>query len=72
MFQVTPYSVSDQWGELDWLRVLSTWEDLPISMKRVGELVGVEEGFLVRAVRGTVNNRTSAQVRVARLMELIL
>lgn len=66
MFQVTPYSVSDQWGELDWLRVLSTWEDLPISMKRVGELVGVEEGFLVRAVRGTVNNLKSAQVRVAR------
>lgn len=30
-------------------------EVLPPSMKRVGEMVGVEEGFLVRVVKGTVN-----------------
>ncbi|XP_054286731.1 DNA polymerase theta-like [Macrosteles quadrilineatus] len=61
IYQVTPYSVSDQWGQLDWLRVLSLWEDLPVSMKRVGELVGVEERFLVGAVRGTLNMKNNGQ-----------
>lgn len=70
MLKVTPYSVSDQWGQLDWLRVLSLWEDLPVSMKRVGELVGVEERFLVGAVRGTLNMKNNGQV--SELEQLIL
>ncbi|CAG2060908.1 unnamed protein product, partial [Timema podura] len=60
-FQVTPYSVAAQWGHLDWLQVLTIWEHLPVSMKRVGELVGVEERFMVRAMRGTLNVHTSKQ-----------
>ena len=31
-------------------------------MKRVGELVGVEERFLVRAMRGTVNVQNQARL----------
>ena len=31
-------------------------------MKRVGELVGVEERFLVRAMRGTVNIQNQARL----------
>ncbi|KAK6623671.1 hypothetical protein RUM43_009523 [Polyplax serrata] len=55
IYQVTPYSVSEQWSKVDWLKVLNMLEVLPPSMKRVGEMVGVEEGFLVRIVKGTVN-----------------
>ena len=33
-------------------------------MKHVGELVGVEEGFLARAVRGRIQKRTEEQKRV--------
>ena len=40
---------------LDWMNYLTLWESLSPDMKRVGELVGVEERFLVRAMRGTVN-----------------
>ena len=31
-------------------------------MKKVGELVGVEERFLVRAMRGTINAQTQARI----------
>nr|CAD7409223.1 unnamed protein product [Timema poppensis] len=61
IYQVTPYSVASQWGNLDWLQVLTIWEHLPVSMKKVGELVGVEERFMVRAMRGTLNVHTSKQ-----------
>ncbi|XP_068085196.1 DNA polymerase theta [Anabrus simplex] len=61
IYLVTPYSVSAQWGNLDWLQVLSMWEQLPASMRRVGELVGVEERFMVRAMRGTLNLKSGKQ-----------
>ncbi|KAI5732839.1 hypothetical protein M8J76_004718 [Diaphorina citri] len=40
IYEITPYSVSEQWGELDWMRCLQLWENLPPSCKRVAELVG--------------------------------
>lgn len=52
IYLVTPYSVSNQWGNIDWLHFLTLWETLPKAMKRVGDLVGVQEGFIVRCVRG--------------------
>ena len=50
------------WPNLDWMHYLSLWESLSPDMKRVGELVGVEERFLVRAMRGTVSKQTEKQV----------
>lgn len=47
--------MSEQWNKVDWLNVLTILEALPPSMKRVGEMVGVEEGFLVRVAKGMVN-----------------
>ncbi|XP_026322491.1 DNA polymerase theta [Hyposmocoma kahamanoa] len=53
IYLVTPYSVSSQWGEIDWLHLLTLWESLTRAMKRVGELVGVQESFIIRCLRGT-------------------
>lgn len=52
IYLVTPYSVSNQWGEMDWLHLLTLWESLTKAMKRVGELVGVQESFIIRCLRG--------------------
>ncbi|XP_069676367.1 DNA polymerase theta-like [Periplaneta americana] len=63
IYEVTPYSVCSQWGNLDWLHVLNLWEQLPAAMRRVGELVGVEERFMVRAMRGTLSLNTGKQIK---------
>ncbi|XP_046392889.1 DNA polymerase theta [Ischnura elegans] len=63
IYQVTPFSVADQWGDsLDWLHLLNMWECLPSSLKRVGELVGIDERFIVRAMRGSLNLRAPKQI----------
>ncbi|XP_017968668.1 DNA polymerase theta isoform X1 [Drosophila navojoa] len=52
VYLVTPYSVCYQLQDVDWLLYLDMWEKLSPAMKKVGELVGVKEAFLVRAMRG--------------------
>ncbi|CAK1545914.1 unnamed protein product [Leptosia nina] len=52
IYLVTPYSVSSQWADLDWLHLLTLWESLTLAMKRVGQLVGVQESFIIRCLRG--------------------
>lgn len=52
VYLVTPFSVCYQMVDLDWLGYLDMWERLPAAMQRVGEMVGVRESFLVRAMRG--------------------
>jgi len=60
--QVTP--VYAQLESIDWLQYFSLWESLTPGMRRVAELVGVRESFLVRAIRGRIATATSAQVSV--------
>lgn len=55
VYLVTPFSVCYQLQELDWLAYLDMWEKLSPSMQRVGELVGVKESFLVKAMRRNSN-----------------
>ena len=43
--------IQDQWASIDWMQYLCLWEQLPADMKRVAELVGVQERYLARAVR---------------------
>ena len=43
------------------MHYLTLWESLSPDMKRVGELVGVEERFLIRAMRGTINKQSEKQ-----------
>ncbi|XP_077650861.1 DNA polymerase theta isoform X1 [Urocitellus parryii] len=61
VYLVTP--MFEDWTTIDWYRFFCLWEKLPTSMKRVAELVGVEEGFLARCVKGKVEARTEKQHR---------
>lgn len=63
IYLVTPYSVSSQWSEIDWLHLLTLWESLTRAMKRVGELVGVQESFIIRCLRGT-NKMNNIQIKL--------
>lgn len=59
---MVPLYAAVSWPNLDWMNFLSLWEGLSPDMKRVGELIGVEERFLVRAMRGTLNQNSMKQV----------
>ena len=39
-------------NQIDWLHYLTLWEELDSSKKRVAEVVGVEERFLIRFLKG--------------------
>lgn len=52
IYLVTPYSVCYQLQDLNWLLYLDLWEKLSPAMRKVGELVGVKESFIVRGLRG--------------------
>ncbi|KAG2456355.1 DPOLQ polymerase, partial [Polypterus senegalus] len=61
LYLVTP--VYEEWTSIDWYQFFCLWEHLPSSMKRVAELVGIEEGFLARSVRGKIIAKTDKQRR---------
>ncbi|CAH1967457.1 unnamed protein product [Acanthoscelides obtectus] len=59
IYLVTPYSACYSWGNIDWMFYLELWQRLPRSMKKVGELVGVRESFLISATRGNLQTNTN-------------
>uniref|UniRef100_A0A8D2IKD5 DNA polymerase theta n=1 Tax=Varanus komodoensis TaxID=61221 RepID=A0A8D2IKD5_VARKO len=61
LYLVTP--VYEDWTKIDWYLFFCLWEKLPASMRRVAELVGVEESFLACSVKGKVIARTEKQHR---------
>ncbi|XP_068127042.1 DNA polymerase theta [Hyperolius riggenbachi] len=65
LYLVTP--VYEEWATIDWYQFFCLWEKLPVSMKRVAELVGIEEGFLARSVKGKIvakNDRQQRQIAI--------
>ena len=58
---MTPIYIQDQWPNIDWYQYLRIFDRLPANMRRVAELVGIEEGFLACAVRGRILTRTEQQ-----------
>ena len=68
---VVPIYAAVGWPNLDFMNYLTIWESLPIDAKRVGELVGVEERFLVRAMRGTINTQIPTQVSNHYLLKVV-
>lgn len=58
-----PIYLQSQLPQLDWYHYFSLFDKLPPQYKRVGEIVGVEEGFLARAVRGRIPTKTEEQRR---------
>ncbi|XP_069491929.1 DNA polymerase theta [Ambystoma mexicanum] len=61
LYLVTP--VYEEWITIDWYQFFCQWEKLPTSMKRVAELVGIEEGFLARSVKGKIIAKNERQHR---------
>lgn len=59
IYLVTPYSVCNQLVNIDWMLYLNVWEKLSTSMKRVGELIGVSDFYIVNQARGKVQPNTS-------------
>ena len=58
IYQVVPIYAGTNIN-IDWTNYLTLWESLSDDMKRVGQLVGVEERFLVRAMRGNTTLHSS-------------
>nr|XP_057917242.1 DNA polymerase theta [Doryrhamphus excisus] len=61
IYLITPLYA--EWTAIDWYQFFCLWEQLPSSMKRVAELVGIEEGFLARSVSGKLVVKTEKQRR---------
>ncbi|KAI1903802.1 hypothetical protein AGOR_G00030960 [Albula goreensis] len=61
LYQITP--VYAEWTTIDWYQFFCLWENLPSSMKRVAEMVGIQEGFLARSVGGKMVAKTEKQRR---------
>uniref|UniRef100_A0A336LSY8 DNA polymerase theta n=1 Tax=Culicoides sonorensis TaxID=179676 RepID=A0A336LSY8_CULSO len=55
IYLVTPYSVCYQLHDVDWLAFVDMWEKLPKAMRRIGEVVGVKNAFLMKAMRSKSN-----------------
>ena len=56
-----PIYIQSQLPQLDWHHYFNLFEKLPPQYKRVGEMVGVEEQFIARAIRGRIPARTTEQ-----------
>ena len=54
IYLIVPIYAAVSWPNMDWMSYLSLWEELSEDMKRVGTIVGVEERWMVRAMRGTL------------------
>uniref|UniRef100_A0A8C1QZ25 DNA polymerase theta n=1 Tax=Cyprinus carpio TaxID=7962 RepID=A0A8C1QZ25_CYPCA len=61
LYQITPVYVD--WTTIDWYQFFCLWEQLPSAMKRVAEMVGIQEGFLARSVGGKLIAKTEKQRR---------
>lgn len=67
LFKVTPYSISDQWT-VDWVKMYNAWDVLSPEMKSVGHLIGVEDAFLVKALRTNVNTEKNVSTSISNIM----
>ncbi|XP_018400080.1 PREDICTED: DNA polymerase theta [Cyphomyrmex costatus] len=54
IYLVTPLSSGCQIGTVDWMMFHELWNTMSESERRVGKLVGVEERFVLSAIRGIV------------------
>lgn len=52
IYLVTPFNSGGQIGQIDWYTYLDIWKAISESERRVGQLVGVKESFLITALRG--------------------
>ncbi|KYN17239.1 Helicase POLQ-like protein [Trachymyrmex cornetzi] len=62
IYLVTPLSSGCQIGTVDWMTFHELWNAMSESERRVGKLVGVEERFVLSAIRGTVKSGKSLNI----------
>lgn len=53
--------IVQQWPSIDWHKFYYIWDRLPLDMKHVGQVVGMQEGYLIKALKGNPPERTQAQ-----------
>ncbi|KAL6260260.1 hypothetical protein P5V15_007793 [Pogonomyrmex californicus] len=56
IYLVTPLSSGCQIGTVDWMTFHEMWNTMSESERRVGKLVGVEERFVLSAIRGIIKS----------------
>ncbi|XP_041642292.1 DNA polymerase theta isoform X2 [Cheilinus undulatus] len=61
LYLITPLYA--EWTSIDWYQFFCLWEQLSSSMKRVAEMVGIQESFLARSVSGKLVAKTEKQRR---------
>ena len=54
-------------GSVDWYNYMCMWERLSPSMRCVGDLVGVQDSFLTKAVQGRIRTNTMEHRRLLAL-----
>ncbi|XP_015182607.1 PREDICTED: DNA polymerase theta [Polistes dominula] len=54
IYLVTPVNDGSQISTIDWMIFLELWKSISESERRVGQLIGIEERFLMSAIRGIV------------------
>ncbi|EGI59836.1 PREDICTED: DNA polymerase theta [Acromyrmex echinatior] len=62
IYLVTPLSSGCQIGTVDWMTFHELWNTMSESERRVGKLVGVEERFVLSAIRGIVKSGKSLNI----------
>lgn len=66
---MTPIYVSDQLRYISWSDYLKIFDCLDVSEKKVAQLIGVQENFIIRAMIGTVSRKNPVQVRATPVTE---
>ncbi|EZA60981.1 DNA polymerase theta [Ooceraea biroi] len=62
IYLVTPLSAGCQIGTIDWMTFNELWSTMSESERRVGKLVGVEDRFVMSAIRGVVKSGKSLNI----------
>ena len=63
LYLVTPYDSGSQINQIDWINYMDIWRSLEDCERRVGALVGIEERFLISAVKGKIPQGKQVQNR---------
>lgn len=73
VYLVTPFNSSSQINQIDWMIFMDLWRSLSESERRVGQLVGVEERFLVTAMRGIVKpGKSVSPINLVTVLSLLI
>jgi len=72
IYQITPINICEQWtsssSRIDWNRYFTIYSNLSSDMKRVADLVGVRERFIVKMINGhSINNSNINDLKLLKI-----